>query len=190
MQLVFALATIHAYGNYEPTLCDWEAKPNANQMFVNFHVFIQKEFGKHHKQNKTTAKSVGHSIANSITNKEIDQIEQLEAQALMIAESIAARVRAWRLQSQTTVGETIADRVAWRRQEAAHAVLDQETGELLEYCCSLKHPRFKAIFEQIHSRWIQKVSTGNWREDKMDEQIAFYPQAQHSNRQTEGRDLH
>ena len=47
---------------------------------------MQKEFGKHHKQNKTTAKLVGYGIANSITNKEVDQIEQLEAQALMIAE--------------------------------------------------------------------------------------------------------
>jgi hypothetical protein len=72
-------------GEFEPALRDWEAKPKADQTFANFRVFIQKEFGKQHKQNKTTAKSVGHGIANSITDKEIDQIEQLEAQALMIA---------------------------------------------------------------------------------------------------------
>jgi hypothetical protein len=54
-------------------------------MFVNFCVFIQKEYRKQNKQNKTTAKSVGHGIANSVTDKEIDQIKQLEAQALMIA---------------------------------------------------------------------------------------------------------
>jgi len=53
-----------------------------DQTFVNFRVFIQKEFGKQHKQNKTTA----YGIANSITKKEIDQIEQLKAQAFMIAE--------------------------------------------------------------------------------------------------------
>ncbi len=29
---------------------------------------------------------MGHGIANSITDKDIDQIEQLETQALMIAE--------------------------------------------------------------------------------------------------------
>ncbi len=46
---------------------------------------MQKEFGKHNKQNKTTAKSVGHGIANSITDKEVQQIEQLEAQALFVA---------------------------------------------------------------------------------------------------------
>jgi len=45
---------------------------------------VQKEFGKHNKQNKTTAKPVGHGIANSITDKEIEQIKQLEARALFV----------------------------------------------------------------------------------------------------------
>jgi len=86
LRLAFALGTFHASGEYEPALRDWEAKPKVDQTFVNFRVFIQKEFGKQHKQNITTAKSVGYGIANSITEKEIDQIEQLEAQALMIAD--------------------------------------------------------------------------------------------------------
>ena len=47
---------------------------------------MQKEFGKQHKQNKTTAMSIEYGIASSITNNEVDQIEQLKAQALMIAE--------------------------------------------------------------------------------------------------------
>jgi len=55
-------------------------------MFASFRVFMQKEFGKHHKQNKTTAKSVGFGIANSVADKHIEQLEQLEVQALMIAE--------------------------------------------------------------------------------------------------------
>ncbi len=50
-----------------------------------------------------------------------------------IDESIAARVQAQRLQSQTTVNESIAKWVARRRQEAANAVLDQDTGQLLRY---------------------------------------------------------
>ena len=86
MQLAFALATFHASSEYEPALRDLEAKPKVDQTFVNFRLFIQKKFGKQHKQNKTTAKSVWYGIANSITEKEIDQIEQLKAQAFMIAE--------------------------------------------------------------------------------------------------------
>ena len=83
MRLAFALATFHASGKFEPALRDWESKPKADQTFANFRVFIQKEFGKQHKHNKTTSKSVGYGIANSA---ELDQIKQLEAQALMISE--------------------------------------------------------------------------------------------------------
>ncbi len=72
-------------GEFEPALHNWEAKPKSDQTFVNFRVFVQKEFGKHNKQNKTTAKSVGHGIANSITDKEVKKITQLEVQALIVA---------------------------------------------------------------------------------------------------------
>ncbi len=62
-----------------------------------------------------------------------------------IDDSIAAGVRARCLQSQTTVNKSVADRVARRQCEAAHAVLDQETGELLEYRRLPKHPCFKDV---------------------------------------------
>jgi hypothetical protein len=86
LRLAFALSTFQSSGKFEPALREWETKPKADQTFLNFRVFVQKEFRKHNTQNKTTAKSVGHGIANSITNKEIKQIEQLEAQALFVAE--------------------------------------------------------------------------------------------------------
>ena len=85
MQFSFALSTFQLSGEFEPALHKWEAKPKPDQKFVNFRVFVQKEFGKHNKQNKTTAKSVGHGIANSIIDKEVKQIKQLEAQALIVA---------------------------------------------------------------------------------------------------------
>ena len=50
--------------NLNLLFCEWETKPKADQTFVNIRGFVQKEFGKHNKQNKTTAKSVGHGIAN------------------------------------------------------------------------------------------------------------------------------
>ena len=86
LRLAFALATFQASGKFESALCEWEVKPKVDQTFTNFRVFMQKEFGKHHKQNKTTAKSVGFGISNSVTDKDIAQIEQLEVQALMITE--------------------------------------------------------------------------------------------------------
>ncbi len=77
-----------------------------------------------------------------------------------IDESISAQVRARRLQSKTTVDETIADRVARRRREAAHAVLDQETGELLEYRRLLKHPRFKEVWNRSAADEFGKLAQG------------------------------
>jgi hypothetical protein len=86
LQLAFALATFQSAGKFKSALCEWEVKPTADQTFANFHIFMQKEFGKHHKQNKTTAKSVGYGIANSITDNTVNQINHLEVQALIIAE--------------------------------------------------------------------------------------------------------
>ena len=85
LRLVFALATLQLAGKFKSALREWEVAPTADQTFANFRIFMQKEFGKHHKQNKTTAKSVGYGIANSITDNAVDQIDHLEAQTLIIA---------------------------------------------------------------------------------------------------------
>ncbi len=85
LQLAFALARFQSAGEFKSALHEWDVKPKLDQTFANFHIFMQKEFGKHHKQNKTTARLVGYGIANSITKKEVEKIEHLEAQVLMIA---------------------------------------------------------------------------------------------------------
>eukprot|EP00804_Cyclotella_cryptica_P025760 CCRYP_002951-RA/>CCRYP_002951-RA protein AED:0.36 eAED:0.36 QI:0/0/0/1/0.5/0.33/3/0/427 len=54
--------------------------------FANFCVFMQQEYGKHHKQNKSTAASVGRGIANSLTEKPADQLDHLKAHAILLAE--------------------------------------------------------------------------------------------------------
>ena len=61
-------------------------KPTADKTFPNFRVHMQQEFAKHHKHNKTTAKSVGHGIANSALDKQADQLDQMEVQAFVLAE--------------------------------------------------------------------------------------------------------
>ena len=86
LQLAFALATFQSAGKFKSALREWEVKPKVDQTFANFRIFMQKEYGKHHKQNKTTVKSVGYGIANTLTDKFIEQMDHLEAQALMIAE--------------------------------------------------------------------------------------------------------
>ena len=77
-----------------------------------------------------------------------------------IDESIAAQVRARCLQSQTMVNESIANRVARQRREAAHAVLHQETGELLEYRRLLKHPCFKDVWNRSAADEFGRLAQG------------------------------
>ena len=86
LRLAFALATFQASGEYDVPLREWHSKPIADRTFANFRVFMQQEYGRHHKQNKSTAASVGRGIANSITDKSLDQLDHLEAQALLLAE--------------------------------------------------------------------------------------------------------
>ncbi len=77
-----------------------------------------------------------------------------------IDESIAARVQAQRLQSQTTINESIAEQVALRRREAANAVLDQDTGQLLEYRRLLKHPHFKDVWNKLAADEFGRLAQG------------------------------
>jgi hypothetical protein len=86
LRLAFALATFQASGEYEAPLREWQAKPPADLTFANFRVFMQQEYSKHHKQNKSTAASVGRGIANSLTHQPDVQIDHFEAQAILLAE--------------------------------------------------------------------------------------------------------
>ena len=86
LRLAFGVATFKKSGQFENALREWDATPATNKTFANFRVFMQKEYGKCHKQNKSTASSVGHGIANTLTEKEVDQFTHLEAQAMIFAE--------------------------------------------------------------------------------------------------------
>ena len=58
------LAAFQASGEYDAAIRDWEAKPVADKTFKNFRPFIQREFTKRVKHDKTSAQSVGKGIAN------------------------------------------------------------------------------------------------------------------------------
>ena len=79
----------------------------------------------------------------------------------VVDDSIAARVRARHLQKVTNPvpSESIADRVR-RRREAAHSVLDHETGQLLEYRQLLKNPKFKEIWTRSAADEFGRLAQG------------------------------
>ena len=63
--LALAKSAFKVTGKYEVALNNFEAKPMADQTFVNFRMFIINEYSKHNKGNCSTAKSVGFGIANT-----------------------------------------------------------------------------------------------------------------------------
>ena len=62
---------------------EWHAKLTADKTFPKFRVYIQVEFTKMVKRNRSTAGSVGKGIANKAME---DKISDAEAQAMVIAE--------------------------------------------------------------------------------------------------------
>jgi hypothetical protein len=56
--------------------------------------------------------------------------------------------------------ESIAERVARQRREAANSVLDQETGKLLEYRQLLKHERFKEVWNRSAADEFGRLAQG------------------------------
>ncbi len=62
---------------------EWHAKLTADKTFPNFRVYIQVEFTKMVKRNRSTAGSVGKGIANKATE---EKISDAEAQAMVIVE--------------------------------------------------------------------------------------------------------
>ena len=78
-------------------------------------------------------------------------------------DSIAVWVHAQHLQPPPTnsvPNESIADQVACQRRKAAHSVLDQETGQLLEYHQLLKHLRFKEIWNRSATDEFGRLAQG------------------------------
>eukprot|EP00956_Cyclotella_meneghiniana_P007409 scaffold10112_cov34-Cyclotella_meneghiniana.AAC.2 len=72
-------------GEFDLALERWETLPAAQKTFNSFRVMIQKEFAKHNKHDKQTAKGTGRGLANSIT-----AAEEAEIQAMAMAEFVNA----------------------------------------------------------------------------------------------------
>jgi hypothetical protein len=81
--LSYAVSTYQVSGQFDAAMREWHAKPTADKTFPNFRVYIQNEYTKQVKRNRSTAGSVGKGIANAATE---DKLSDAEAQALVIAE--------------------------------------------------------------------------------------------------------
>jgi hypothetical protein len=80
---LYAVSTYQTSGQFDAAMQEWHAKLSADKTFPNFRVYIQTEFTKMVKRNRSTAGSVGKGIANKATE---EKISDAEAQAMVIAE--------------------------------------------------------------------------------------------------------
>ncbi len=83
LRLSYAVSTYQTSGQFDAAMRKWHAKLLADKTFPNFQVYIQIEFTKMVKRNRSTDGSVGKGIANKATE---DKISNAEAQAMVIAE--------------------------------------------------------------------------------------------------------
>ena len=83
LRLSYAVSTYQTSGQFDAAMREWHAKLSVDKTFPNFRVYIQTEFTKMIKRNRSTAGSVGKGIANKATE---DKLSDAEAQAMVIAE--------------------------------------------------------------------------------------------------------
>jgi DNA repair exonuclease SbcCD ATPase subunit len=83
LRLSYAVSTYQTSGQFDAAMREWHAKPLADKTFSNFRVYIQLEYTKMVKRNRSTAGSVGKGIVNVVTE---DKLSDAEAQAMVIAE--------------------------------------------------------------------------------------------------------
>ena len=79
LRLSYAVSTYQTSGQFDAAMREWHAKLSADKTFPNFRVYIQIEFTKMVKRNRSTGKG----IANKATE---EKISDAEAQAMVIVE--------------------------------------------------------------------------------------------------------
>jgi len=83
LHLSYAVSTYQTSGQFDTAMREWHAKVAADKTFPKFRVYIQNEYTKQVKRNRSTAGSIGKGIANKAME---DKFSDDEAQAMVIAE--------------------------------------------------------------------------------------------------------
>ncbi len=83
LSLSYAVSTYQTLGQFDAAMREWHAKLLTDKTFPNIRVYIQNEYSKMVKWNRSTAGAVGKGIANKATE---EKFSDAEAQAMVIAE--------------------------------------------------------------------------------------------------------
>jgi hypothetical protein len=65
-QMMAVLDALTKSGNFNPTICEWEQKPDGEKTWENIKVFTCKEYTKAQKQGALTARQAGFGSANAM----------------------------------------------------------------------------------------------------------------------------
>jgi hypothetical protein len=85
LRLSYAVSTYQISAQFDAVMREWHAKMPANKTFPNFRVYIQNEYTKQVKRNRSIAGSVGKGIANKATEVPEQKFLDAKAQAMVIA---------------------------------------------------------------------------------------------------------
>ena len=83
LRLSYAVSTYQISGQFDAAMREWHAKTAADKTFPRFRVYIQNEYTKQVKRNRSTAGSVKKGITNKATE---ENFSDAEAQAMVITE--------------------------------------------------------------------------------------------------------
>ena len=75
LRLSYVVSTYQISGQFDAAMQEWHARLPAKKSFSQFHVYIQNEYTKQVKRNRSTAGSVGKGIANTVTEERISDVE-------------------------------------------------------------------------------------------------------------------
>jgi hypothetical protein len=71
LRLSYAVSTYQISGQFDAAMQEWHAKTAADKTFPRISVYIQNEYTKQVKRNRTTAGSVKKGIANKATEENL-----------------------------------------------------------------------------------------------------------------------
>ena len=83
LRLLYAVLTYQISRQFDAAMREWHARLPTNKSFSKFRVYIQNEYTKQVKRNRSTAGSVGKGIANTVTKEKISDVE---ANAMILSE--------------------------------------------------------------------------------------------------------
>ncbi len=72
-----ALKSFQDAGDYDASICEWESRPVADQMWANLKIMMCTEYAKTHRQDSITAKATGHASVHNVMEEYAAATEEL-----------------------------------------------------------------------------------------------------------------